>query len=510
MSKIGNKMTAISYTNQINNFPSTNSNIDVSSITIKNSGIHRAFQKSVDGNADASDLQAEERRIALLQEEQGLCKHRLESKSRQLPRSEPTAWLASAREVKRDAARELAETASCKDEDAGEASDRFLKREVDSSKLYLGPGYTITPGVTNLFFAPYEFFKGVKAMLTAEKVGDNEGILENGIRVVAAPLSFLNSTASLIWYIGKIGLYFKLISETFTHALVPFSYYISGLGFIMCAIEGVLESLGLHQTRQFYLENYPQEIESLKKIINDPDPASRQQKFSHEVENIIKSATLPLPVKEEIEALLHKQADFPQIEEKIYLARLEQLRNSYFKGNPNELTAKKNELIRRVHPWLADEIEQALPETIQKLQGPDPLKKAEAKKKAEEIFHHIQLQSQKKILVHSIGLAAVITTTVGLILGCVAVPFFIPFIVLLAGAVLALARYYLNAGLMDSKGWEFKVENCVPSIVKAIYRKIIESEKIEKPVPVAPFVPKVFKQVNGFDYTLTVPAGIKV
>ena len=62
--------------------------------------------------------------------EQGRCKHRLESLSRLLPRSEPTAWLASALEVKRDAARELAETASCKDEDAGEASDRFLNDEV--------------------------------------------------------------------------------------------------------------------------------------------------------------------------------------------------------------------------------------------------------------------------------------------------------------------------------------------------------------------------------------------
>ncbi len=341
-------------------------------------------------------------------------------------------------------------------------------------------------------------------MMKAEKVRDNEGMIENGIRVVAAPFSFVNSAASLVWYIAKIGLYFKLISESFTHALAPFSFYISGLGFVICAIEGVLESLGLHQTKQFYLENYPEEIESLKKLLNDPNP----EKFSHEVEKIIKSATLPSPVKEEIEALLQKHADFPQIEEKIYLARLKQLHNSYFSGS--DLTAKKNELIRRVHPWLADEIEQALPGTIQKMQSSDPSKKAEAKERAGEIFHHIQVQSQKKILVHSIGLAAVITTTVGLVLGCIAAPFFIPLIVLMAGAILALARHYLNAGFMDSKGWEFKVENCIPSIVKTIYRKIVESEKIEKPAPARIPIPKAFKQVNGFDYTLTVPKGIRV
>ncbi len=49
------------------------------------------IQKSVDGNAGASDLQqaeplglrtlAKERRIALLQEEQGLCKHKLDGAS---------------------------------------------------------------------------------------------------------------------------------------------------------------------------------------------------------------------------------------------------------------------------------------------------------------------------------------------------------------------------------------------------------------------------------------------
>jgi glutaredoxin len=100
-----------------------------------NSGgnIHRGIQNLANGNGGASDLQqtqslalrtlAKERRIALLQEEQGLCNHKLEIQSRQgLPRSEPTAWLASDLEVKRDAARELDETANCKDEDVDEAS----------------------------------------------------------------------------------------------------------------------------------------------------------------------------------------------------------------------------------------------------------------------------------------------------------------------------------------------------------------------------------------------------
>src|SRR5271155_2859421 len=56
--------------------------------------IHRWIQKLVNGNVGASDLQqaqplalrtlAKERRIALLQEEQGMCKHILDEASGQL------------------------------------------------------------------------------------------------------------------------------------------------------------------------------------------------------------------------------------------------------------------------------------------------------------------------------------------------------------------------------------------------------------------------------------------
>ncbi len=71
--------------------------------------IHRGIQNLANGNVGASDLQqaqplalrtlAEERRIALLQEEQGLCKHKLDA-------------------------------ASCKDEDADEASGQLLNHDV--------------------------------------------------------------------------------------------------------------------------------------------------------------------------------------------------------------------------------------------------------------------------------------------------------------------------------------------------------------------------------------------
>ncbi len=369
------------------------------------------------------------------------------------------------------------------------------------SIVYLGSGTTNLPGITNLFFAPYEFFHSMKAMLSAEKINDREGILQNGLRVISTPFSFIDSVSKLVWYIFEGGIYFKLISAAYHRTLLPLTWYITGIGFIMCAIEGVIESISLYRTKQFYTDYYPQEIEPLKK--NHP------------------------------------------IDEKIYLNKLQQLQNRFLKISPEklqkiqdyaqskplsvdkqklqekiinaELTTQKNDLIRRVHPWLADEIEQKIPGIIQNLQSSDPTKRAEAKDKAAEIFQNMKVQTHKKILIHSIGLAAVLVTTIGLILGCLAFPFLIPLVVLLAAGALSLARQFLHGGLMDSKGWEFNVKNCIPSAVKTIYHKIVSPEKKAKPPAWQPItlvfeLPKRTEEPRRttLDFTLTVPSGIRI
>src|ERR1043165_4821340 len=94
-----------------------------------------------------------------------------------------------------------------------------------SNNLYMGSGYTNTPGITNLFYAPYEFITSVKAMLAAEKINDKEGIFENAIRIMSTPFSLLNSITDLIGYILKGGIYFKLISNASLPSLSPLFYY---------------------------------------------------------------------------------------------------------------------------------------------------------------------------------------------------------------------------------------------------------------------------------------------
>jgi hypothetical protein len=432
----------------------------------------------------------------------------------------------------------------------------------NTSNLYLGSGSTSLPGITNLFYAPYHFIKTIKAILLAEQINDREAIVENRLRMTSNQLNFISSLGQISWYILQGGIYFKILSETSQHSLVPLGTFISGIGFIICAIEGILETYGLVKTAQFYTHYYPSEIDALKQIFKLTDPVQRQKKFTKFLEQFSSNTPLPTEVKNEIETFLRKKdysnEEFSilsknllgQIENNFYLTKLQQLQRNYLQISPEEMTQieteiqkkfsnlssheqqqkkeiaiqaelnkKKNDLIRRVQPWLADEISQNASEIIQNLQSADSAKNKEAKEKAAEIFKHIKTQSQKKLLIHGVGLGAVLFTVAGLILSCAACPYFIPFFIIAIGGILAFARYYLYVGFIDSKGWEFKIENCIPDFIKSIFKKRVQ-QKVDSPASLTlnfSLPPRhsysqesYFPPKSNLDFTLKVPAGIRV
>jgi hypothetical protein len=278
-----------------------------------------------------------------------------------------------------------------------------------TSKLYLGPGYTKVPGITNIVYAPYELYSEIKAAHQAFKIRDGEGFIENSLRIIEAPFSFSNALLQLSWY----GIYFfnspALQNTLQTTSLLTSS--IAAAGFVLCAIETVLETIGLIRTVNFLKTN--------------------------------------------------------SLSDHAYLTHM-----------------KKHELAHRVHPWLADRIEETLPQIQQGLQSQDPSKRAEAKETTAAILKNVKIQSQKKLLIHVIGLLAALITIAGLIAGCGACPFIIPFVILVVGGVLSLVRYYLQCGLMDVEGWNFSVANCIPEIVKKAFAEKKHTRAEPTPVPI--------------------------
>jgi hypothetical protein len=293
------------------------------------------------------------------------------------------------------------------------------------------------PGMANIYYAPKEFIHSVKAFVKADAIDDQPGMLENGLRAISTPFSFLHSLGTIAWYVVQGGIYAKLISESLTKTLFPLSASLTGVGVFMCLIEGTIETYGLARAIKFnstYNSDGADTVKKIEKLYQDfltVSPASRQ-KIENFVEYTYKELT---PAGRQ--------------------AKIQELVNTI-------LDRKLNQLVRHVYPRMAEELKRTIPAIIRDLKSADSSTKSAALKKAEETFKEIKTQSNKQILIHAVGIAAVLVTLAGLILSCIGCPFLVPFLVLAGGATLSLGRYFLHEGLMDSKGWEFKLENCIP------------------------------------------------
>lgn len=317
--------------------------------------------------------------------------------------------------------------------------------------LYLGPGYTNIPGIINLMFSPRVFCQGVKAAYRAFKIGDREGIFENVLRILQVPVDMGNALMQSGWYLLSTG----LICEGALKLAGRLSKFIMATGLLFCAIEGMLEGMGLAKSVKFDRRFYPK-IDSLE-----------------DKENIYLSALLKLKTfffevsPEEMQKIdTYVRNVLPNGTSDRIAMKINELVT-------NLLEAKKNRLIRRMYPRLAADIENSLPRLVTDLQSSVPDKIREAAAKASALFENIRIQSQKKQLLHIVGLLAIMITVVGILTGA--------WPALLVGSILAMVRYCMHLGLMDSKGWHFCVENCTPAILRKIHEKLF-SKKLIQPI----------------------------
>lgn len=379
--------------------------------------------------------------------------------------------------------------------------------------VFLGTGSSNIPGLSHIIYAPVELYKSVKAFYEAHQIGDQEGLFINGLRAAGSPINFTIAGMQLGWYAIKLGTILKIVQEGSQSNLMQLSKGIGVLGISICVIEGILESFGIVQTKRFHKFIYPSDLKGIAGARAESAHDLRKQKFNSSLCKFL-NPSLPENLKNQIQTLLNSdlpqdlfcvQADAlcTQIEEKIYLEKLNLLQNSYLKVSPrrkrkieayvekkypnlseeakkskvdaivaNRLTQLKNALDRRMYPTLANEIRQTVPRIISDLQSPLEGTRLEGKEKAAQLFQKIQVQTDKKYTMHILGLLAVTFTLVGLILGFCALHFFIPMIILGIGGALAMARYCFEKGLMDSNGWTFQIAKIPPDWMKEFIVKL--------------------------------------
>ena len=385
-----------------------------------------------------------------------------------------------------------------------------------AKQLYLGPGSTTLPALTNICYSPANLHSGYQALNAARKIEDREGVVENALRVLQSPFGFSNAFMQLMLYTLKAGNYF----EIFSHPWLPFVLYPSGsfsyaitiTAFIICVIEGVIESLGLIKTSLFQKKIYQSEIEEIKKDLKG------QNLSAHQLQTLRKVMDYPLlfGVRQSMKFLtdrlsrLRKEDGSPKetdqiinkIQKTVLLSQLKLMRKRYFQISPNkmnkiegyvkkylnqlpqkdkeerkkriianQLKRKQAELTRRVQPWLQERIAANAPKLIEDLESQVPAREQAAVEKAEALFTNIKTQSDKKTLIHILGIIAVLFTVAGLIAGCISCPFLVPLLLLLCGTAFAVARGLVYTGTINLEGWSFSASACIPQVLKDIYAK---------------------------------------
>ena len=389
------------------------------------------------------------------------------------------------------------------------------------------------PGITNILFAPLEFVDNVIDALAASRIQDNEGMVLNGLRVASTPASFIGSSLQLGWVLLQVGVFCKIFSSTVLDSFASVSKAIPLIGFAICAVEGLIESLGIHRTLEFKRRFYLTDLESLKTALQSND----KNKIALYLNRI--ASTLPDALKQSLKECELSPEILRKLEENIYLNRLELLNKEYLQVSPEsakkidhviqnkfthlsvaeqekkreifndrELIKKNRYLVRRVQVELANEIQKTLPEAIAGLQSPDLEKRKSSLETSSKLFEKIKTQHYKNLLVHALGLFALAIAVTGLIAGMIGCPFAVLIPLIAIGMGTSLLRNILGKGFIEAEGWNFEFRRCIPQLFILTYKKLTE-KKVQLPRVYS--IPPLYLDLeklnarpvkNGIDYTL--------
>jgi hypothetical protein len=136
-----------------------------------------------------------------------------------------------------------------------------------------------------------------------------------------------------------------------------------------------------------------------------------------------------------------------------------------------KIQGKRNNLAERVRIWKAQEVVDELPSILKQLNNRDPAAQSAGREAAQKLLDDLKTQGTKKVLGHTISLAAIVFTLIGLAL-FVACPYAsVAFVGV--GMIVGLSRYVFNTGIADTQGWNFKPDQCVPDFVKKHWTSLI-------------------------------------
>ncbi len=275
---------------------------------------------------------------------------------------------------------------------------------------YDGLKWANVPGLASLIYTPIDLFHASEAWIKAEEIGDEEAKEDLKVRFAGMPLALCYGVLSLFTTLSQVGTFLKIPMDLLPPSVLALlGLPATFLGVGVCAVEAVFESIGICR-----------QVDLLDGLHHSTDP--------------------------------EKQIEDLQKIQKRFLSSLTEA----------EAVKKKTDLARRVHPWLAEEIERDLKPLLEGLHHADSAVRKAAQKKTEELLDNLDIQAKKKLLIHIVGLTALILSAIGLIAGLAACPFLAVAVLLGIGSLLAMGRWFLVKGLFSTRGWTFSAVNCLP------------------------------------------------
>lgn len=302
--------------------------------------------------------------------------------------------------------------------------------------VYEGPTYANVPSALNILFAPGDFASSKAALQRARSLEDSEGRLDAGVRLLGTPFSLINGFLSFAITAQEWDLLIK--SNFFETKLSVFAKFTGVLGLILCAAEGTFESLGIKRQLKF------------RKNFSLPSSGNSVDRVRAAIKNLrgIKKKFIDLGKEEraKIHALLREK--FPHLSGRAkaekYRALEEQARE-----------VRINKLARRVKPWCAEEILQRISPILKGVSSPDAPTRKQAEAEALDLAEKIDTQSRKKLIVHIVGLIALIATAVTLCCIMGGIPALVALILLIVASCVSLAKGILSNGWLETPGMEF-------------------------------------------------------
>lgn len=389
-----------------------------------------------------------------------------------------------------------------------------LKTEVDNNTkakepLTLNPYDNLVqylPGMSNLIYAPIEFFKGLIISGDNYKKNDSETSLDSKLRILQALISFFHALGSS--FMNFTTFFSLIISKISVSSLISSSVakvtFI--LGLLVTCIEGIIEILGLVRSVIFSTKpifSIPKFLTKLKKR----PTIFHQKKITKEFIQYLNKNRKWLnknfgysDASNLIETLLSYQndlsfhasrVDVEKLEAKLLYLCLDNFKKTQIepseemvekitgstqipRDNAKDIAKQLNleNLSKRIHLFAALKVKDDLDSILTSLGSIDPIIRKKAIDEAKKLAELMKTQNTKKILVHIIGLIAITLTLIGLILSTILVfhPLFLPVILGLvlpevlfwSGFALSIVHFCLNRGFMGCEGWHFSIKKTLP------------------------------------------------